>query len=116
MVRPFVDDPPAPSDVFRPDRKLCSSVNSTFDTSSFLALLFFFGAAGVVTATDALLGVSGVAADGTVVVVVGAVADGGVDVVDVRADVLELSDDGRLKNGENIKNLRTGTYPPHLLY
>lgn len=96
MDRPFVDDDPAPSDVFKPDRKLWSSDNNTFDTSSFLPLLsFFLGAEGVTTGT-ALFGVSGVAAD--VTVVVGAVvADAvGVDVVDVRAEVLELSD-GRLK-------------------
>lgn len=98
MFRPFEDDdPPDPSDVFKPDRKLCSSDNNTFDTSSFLPVSFFLGAEGVVTGI-ALLGVSGVAADVTadVTAVVAGVADvGGVDVVDVRAEVLALSD-GRL--------------------
>lgn len=99
MVRPFEDDPPAPSEVFKPDKKLCNSDSNTFDTSSFLPpLSFFLGAVGVTTGT-ALFGVSGVAADVTAVVA-GVAEAGGVEVVDVRAEVLELSD-GRLNRNRN---------------
>lgn len=66
-----------------------------------MSLSLFRGAIGVTVGTG-LFGVSGDAVDGTVVAAVVAVA--GVDVVDVRADVLEFSDEGRLleKDYSNI--------------